>query len=162
MSPNSKVKIGKFLSPELVLIDNACTARDEVLKAMVGTLSTRGLLAHPEKLLQDLLEREKSSFVTIGPSTAMPHARCQGLPAPLIVVLLSKTGLLYRENCPEMVHLVVLILTPQEKPTLHLKMLAAAASLLRKTEELFPTLLQADDAVSIMKIMGRIEEGDNG
>lgn len=144
----------------MVLIDSSSREREDVLAAMVTRLSNNGLVANREKLLREILEREKSAVVALGHGAALPHARCPGLKEPLVLAAFSRSGLAYWGPDREKVHLVIMVLSPQERPVQHLKILAGAASMLRKLDQHRDRLLQVSREEDLMQIMRELEALD--
>jgi mannitol/fructose-specific phosphotransferase system IIA component (Ntr-type) len=73
------------------------------------------------------LARERMISTDLGVGAAIPHARCPGLAAPVIVFGLSHDGIHFTPQSTEPVRLVFLLVTPLEEPDQQLFLLARIA-----------------------------------
>jgi CPA2 family monovalent cation:H+ antiporter-2 len=78
------------------------------------------------------LEREEQVSTDLGNGVAIPHARCQGLRAPIVVFGRSDDGIVFSTAAPELVYLVFLLITPAEQPEAQLALLRQLASICRE------------------------------
>ncbi len=85
-----------------------------------------------EQVANLVLSREEQISTELGNGVAMPHARCQGLAAPILVFGRSRNGLLFSATSSERVHLVFLLLTPADQPEAQLGLLNQLAALCRE------------------------------
>ncbi|MEF3254196.1 MAG: cation:proton antiporter [Deferribacterales bacterium] len=74
-----------------------------------------------------VIEREDLMPTGIGNGVAIPHARIPGLEKPIIAVAISELGIDFGSRDGDMTHLIFLILTPEENPTIQLEILADIA-----------------------------------
>ncbi|MBW1946881.1 MAG: PTS sugar transporter subunit IIA [Deltaproteobacteria bacterium] len=109
-----------------------------------------------DAVLSVLREREQLGSTGIGGGVAIPHGKLRGLGHMLIVVGRSPDGIPFdaMDNLP--VHIVFLLLAPDNSATLYLKVLAQVSRLL-KTREVYQRIMKASDELSIQKV---IEEMD--
>ncbi len=73
------------------------------------------------------LAREAELSTDLGLGVAVPHARCAGLAAPLVVFGRSEEGVMFSPQSPELVDLIFLLVTPLERPELQLSLLGRIA-----------------------------------
>jgi len=74
-------------------------------------------------------ERELEIPTDLGVGVAIPHARCPGLRAPILVLGRSRDGIAFSDPPAEPVHLVALLVTPAERPDVQVSLLAHTARL---------------------------------
>lgn len=103
----------------------------EAIRELIQLLPDRALPPHldHEAVIQLALKREKDISTDLGNGIALPHARCPQLHSPVIVVGRSKDGVLFAAHSTEPVHLMFLLLTPQEKPEMQISLLRQVAHL---------------------------------
>jgi CPA2 family monovalent cation:H+ antiporter-2 len=75
------------------------------------------------------LERERELPTCLGCGVAIPHARVPGLTKPLVVFGRSQEGVLFNPQSDEIVRLVFLLVTPEDKPEVQVVLLSQLASL---------------------------------
>ncbi len=82
----------------------------------------------PETLAEAAIVRERLMATGVGHGVAVPHARIEGLAAPLVGVGISGAGIDFDAPDGEAANLVFLIFTPEGDPTIQLEILADIAS----------------------------------
>ncbi len=155
------MKLHTYLKPDLVCHDCTALSTEALLKEMVRHLKDRGYLANEKQIFEKLMEREKLGSTSIGNHAAVPHTKLKEIKEPLIAVGVSREGFLYNPKDKEPVHLVILILSPNNSPIIHLQILAAAASLIKKKDRLIKGILAADSSESLVKTIKKYETEDD-
>ena len=155
------MKLYNSLKPELIKLNCSATDAESFLKEMLLSLKLRNKIADETFILQKLLEREKLGSTSIGNNAAVPHTKLKDIKDPIIAIGTSKSGFIYNEKDKEQVHLVILILSPNYSPIIHLQILAAAASLVKKGGGLTKEILGANDAVELIGIIRKYESEDD-
>lgn len=144
----------------MVKIDCQNTSTPDVLKEIIQYLKEKKMITHDKQILTKLLEREKLGSTSIGNHSAVPHTKIKGLGEPILFVAISKKGILYHEQDSEPVHLIILILSPNDSPIVHLQILAAAASLIKKSDSLVEELVASSNAEELIDIIKKYENQD--
>jgi len=152
------VKLSKIIDQELLLIELNAGNTNEVLKEMTEVLKDKNKISDSKTILIKLLEREKLASTSIGKNTAIPHAKIRDLKNPIIMIAISKKGFSYHPSDEEPVHLIILVLSPSGAPALHLQILAAAASLIKKPGDLIGELLKAKNNAQLAETIIKFEE----
>lgn len=124
----------------------------EVLDEMSSYLSERVDGLNKERLLLLLLEREKLGSTGIGHGVAVPHAKIKGIDAIAVAFGRSRKGVDFQGTDNRPVHLVFLIVAPENSTAAHLKMLASVSHLLRDNG-LREKLVRAADGEELYRIM---------
>ncbi len=73
------------------------------------------------------IERERDLPTNLGLGVAVPHARCPGLRAPVVVFGRSASGVAFGGPEGAAVHLLFLLVTPAEQPNLQVVLLGSVA-----------------------------------
>ena len=94
----------------------------------------------------------------LGNGVAIPHARCPGLRAGLIVFGQCPDGVAFGSAVAEPVRLVFLLVTPAEQPEAQLSLLAQVARVCSETRTR-EALVRASSPAEVMEILGRPASG---
>jgi mannitol/fructose-specific phosphotransferase system IIA component (Ntr-type) len=155
------MKLHNSLKPEFIIVHSSASTTEEILKELIHILKTNNKITDEKVILEKLIEREKLGSTSIGHHSAVPHTKLKELREPVICIATSKEGIRYHESDREPVHLVILILSPNYSPIIHLQILAAAASLIKKGDSLIKTLLKTDNPEELIGIVQKYEESDD-
>ncbi|MCP4148949.1 MAG: PTS sugar transporter subunit IIA [bacterium] len=154
------MKLYNILKPELIRLDCRETSTEELLKEMALNLKYKDVISNENLILKKLLEREQLGTTSIGNHSAVPHAKLKELKEPIISIGISQDGLIYHESDKEPVHFIILILSPNYSPIIHLQILAAAAALIKK-ENLIKKILTKNTAEDVFYAIKKIETEDD-
>jgi len=134
----------------------AALSREDAIRELAAALPPSLLPAglDPAAIAAIALAREAEFSTDLGNGVALPHARVAGLRAPIAVFARSASGLPFAPDSARPVHLVILLVTPQENPEAQLALLARIAALLSDpaTRE---ALLQATSLSDVLAILHR-------
>ncbi len=155
------MKLYHHLKPELTKINCRGTSTEEILKEIMLELKLKNKITNEDFILKKLLEREKLGSTSIGNHSAVPHTKLKELKEPIIFIGTLKEGVLYHENDKELVHFIILILSPNNSPIIHLQILAAAASLIKKSKNSIKEFLSAETPEELINIIRKYETLDD-
>lgn len=155
------MKLYNNLEPELVHIDLSQSSSEEILQEMVRNLKIRNKISDENIAYRKLIEREKLGTTSIGNHAAVPHAKLKDIKKPVIAVGISKKGVRYHEDDEQLVHFIILILSPNNSPNVHLQILAAAASLIKKSKNLVKEILAVETAAELIELLKKYETLDD-
>lgn len=98
----------------------------EAIKSLAKVIAkSTGL--NEEEIASKVIEREELMPTGIGNGVAIPHARLNSIKRPVIAVGISEFGVDFGSRDGELAHLIFLILTPADDPTVQLELLADIA-----------------------------------
>ncbi len=106
--------------------------REAIAELAAPAAATAGL--DPEAALRAVWQRELLVPSALGNAVAVPHARMGGLKEPLVAVGLSPGGIDFDTPDGVPVNVVILMLTPADRPDLHLDILAGIARTFQREE----------------------------
>jgi len=155
------MKLYNNLDPELINVNCTESSTEEILSELVRGLKSKNRISDENFVYKKLIEREKLGSTSIGNHSAVPHTKLKEIKNPVIAIGISKKGLMYHENDDELVHLIILILSPNNSPIIHLQILAAAASLIKKSKNLVPEILTVETTSGLMDIIKKYETLDD-
>lgn len=96
-------------------------SRAEVIRTLAAALASGDDV---ERIIRSALTREEEESTYLGHGLAVPHARLEGLAAPLIGLATCADGIDWKG---ERATLIVLLVVPAERPELHLALLGTLA-----------------------------------
>jgi len=155
------MKLYSNLKPELIKLNCTAKTTEEVLKELLYILKLRGKISNEESILVKLMEREGLGSTSIGYYSAVPHTKLKELKEPVISIGTSRDGIIYHPKDKEPVHFIILILSPNYSPIIHLQILAAAASLIKKSKKLIEEILAAQSPEELIGIIQKYETSDD-
>jgi len=132
------------VTAECVLLGSQAQSKRALLTEMAGVLSTMD----PDLILEVIMTREKLGSTGMGHGVAIPHGRMAGLTKPALVVAVHEKGVNFDAIDGKTVHIIVMLLVPDDDNKAHLELLAKLARLLQKAP-IREQLNQAVDAQSV-------------
>lgn len=131
--------LSNHLSKEVILIDPPVRNKWELLDLMVRSIQKGPFCrdygeALLEEMLPGVLEREKERSTGIGRGFALPHARLKNLPDFLLALAICREGLEFDSVDGKPVRLACMVITPEENPTIALKIMATLIHFLAEPE----------------------------
>jgi mannitol/fructose-specific phosphotransferase system IIA component (Ntr-type) len=155
------MKLYNNLKTELLKTDLKATNLEELLAELIQYLKLQNLISNEKLILNKLMERERLGSTSIGNHAAVPHTKLKDIKAPIILVGISRKGILYNEKDNEVVHLIILILSPNDSPIIHLQILAAAAALIKKSPQLIKETLTCSSPEELLLVIKKYETIDD-
>lgn len=139
------MKLVDYLDSRFALPDLGPGSVRGVLRQLVAPLVAHGVVEDVDGLMDALLERESLQSTGIGSGVAVPHAICDDLSEPRIVLGHCRPGVDFRSLDQRPVHLFFLLLSPSASTGVHIKLLARIARLVRHPE-LLERIRESTDA----------------
>ncbi|MEN8223508.1 MAG: PTS sugar transporter subunit IIA [Acidobacteriota bacterium] len=152
------MKLSNIIDPELLISELNTEDTTEALKIMTDLLKEKKKISNSREILNKLLAREKLASTSIGKNTAIPHAKIKDIKNPIMMIGICRKGFLYNPSDKEPVNLLILVLSPSGAPALHLQILAAAASLIKKPGNLIGEMLKSQNNTELVNIIKKFEE----
>ncbi|OAG27113.1 PTS sugar transporter subunit IIA [Thermodesulfatator autotrophicus] len=109
-----------------------------------------------EKIEKALVERERLGTTAVGGGIAIPHSRLEGLEKIVIAVALSRQGFYFESLDKKPVHLVFVVLAPENESSLYLKTLAQLARIL-KQEDIKKRLINAQNIQEFKEVLAEVD-----
>lgn len=147
-------EFSNYFSKLLIIPELKSTSKEDAIKELID----RAVLFNPhfykDKILKDVMERERSMSTGMQYGIALPHAKTEGVDKLICVIGISKKGIDFNSIDKKISHIFFLVLTPLGENVPHLKFMAYIASIL--TEERRNALLRAKNVDEIYKIVTQI------
>ncbi len=124
-------KISELLQENLVIEDIKATDKNGVLREFAGLLKASGAVRDEGEIVRVLAERESLGSTGIGDGVAIPHGKVHNLRDAVIAFGRSKNGVDFESLDGKPSYLFFLLLTPEDRPGDHLKILARISRILK-------------------------------
>ena len=119
------------LKESCVIADLKSVTKNEVLREMASSLKEAGLVPDVEEAVNVILERERLGSTGIGDGIAIPHGKLKGIDHILCAFGRSKEGVDFDAVDGKPVHILFLLLAPEDSAGLHIQMLSRISRILR-------------------------------
>lgn len=137
--------------PERVILDlkaeDISGAVNEIIESLTGQ---QGVL-EPERCIADVLKRESIASTCMEQHVAFPHARTKGVDRFIVVIGISRNGLIPTGSSKDKVHIVVLSLAAPGFDHPYLEFVAHAANVLLKKENV-EKIISAETQEEVAKL----------
>jgi mannitol/fructose-specific phosphotransferase system IIA component (Ntr-type) len=124
-------RLVEFLAEEFIVVDLKALDKWDAIRQLVAFLMRTHRVEHisQEELYQSIVEREKDMSTAMGRGIAIPHGHIEKGPAIQGVMAIIRDGIDFDAPDGQPVKLVMLIVTPQDKKDMHLKVLSSLSSM---------------------------------
>lgn len=150
------MKISDVLHKEAIVCNLTAYDKQGVISELGEKLARLSGIA-PNEITRVLMEREDMGSTGIGSGIGIPHGKVEGLSEPLMAFGLSSEGVDFESLDGKPAHIFFVLLTPEHAPSIHLKLLAGIAKILRN-EPFRHRLMAASCADEILNILRDEEE----
>jgi nitrogen PTS system EIIA component len=120
--------IGQLLSPEDVVLDLDASTKTRVFEEVARLFEQRHGLPRAQ-IVERLTERETLGSTALGLGIALPHARIDNLPQPVVAFVTLKLPIAFDAPDAKPVSHMMIFLAPQHATEHHLQMLAEIAQM---------------------------------
>ena len=153
----------KLLSPELIRVHVGAPDKEALLLDLAGLAAgasptVQGVPLGRDAIFQAVLAREHVRTSALGQECALPHARIEGLDAPVACLATLSPGLDFDAADDEPVRIVCLLLAPLEDPSATLKIMAEVAALMSDPAHR-AAVAAAGDAGSLYALLRELDTG---
>ncbi|TFB55476.1 PTS fructose transporter subunit IIC [Cryobacterium sp. TMT1-62] len=131
--PPAKKTVLDYIDERTIVLDVEETDRDAMISTLAGLMSKTGRVTDETLVTQAALAREKHGTTGIGDGIAIPHAKSDGVTAPVLAFARSTQGIDWNSADGSKATLIFMIAVPEaEAGTEHLKVLAQLSRALIK------------------------------
>lgn len=141
------MEASSLIPPERVLPDSTASSKRALLTEMANSLSTMD----PDRVLEVVMAREHLGSTGIGHGVAIPHGRVPDLNHPVVALVRHNAGIEFDAIDGKPVHIVILLLVPDNEDRTHLELLAKLARILQQSH-IRDAIMQADSPQLISEI----------
>ena len=122
-----------FVVQDAIVPSLTATTREDVIRELIQSLHATGQFPNTdlEDIVKAVLRREQLGSTGIGRTIAIPHSRHSSVSQLIGAVGISKAGIPFESIDGEPVHVVVMLISPQDRPGDHLRALENVVQTLR-------------------------------
>ena len=128
---------------------------------MVNSLASAGKVNDTQGVIEQLMEREARATTGIGDGVAFPHVRTDEVSQIVLAFGRSTNGIEYNSIDKKPVRIVFMILTPENKGEMMLKIMSVLSGML-KHDEFLHNLMAAENPQIVMQLLQEWEGKDIG
>lgn len=127
------MRMSDFVVREAIIPDLKATTKEGVIREMVTSLRDAGYFkgGELEDIVKAVLKRELLGSTGIGRCVAIPHSKHNSVDRLVGTVAVSRQGVAFESLDGEPVHVLVLLISPQDRPGDHLRALENVSRSLR-------------------------------
>jgi len=153
----TEMKISNYMTEELVKLDIASDEKFSLLWTLSHMLAVDKRVLDPDRLAEDIAEREKIEPTGIGEGVAIPHARTDSVNDIIIMMAKLEEPIEYNSIDGKPVSLLFLIGTPKDAVKSYLKVLANLTKLI-KDNTVRKSLALASTPAEVLEIVKANEQ----
>lgn len=151
------MRLRDHLRSDLVLTDLSARDMSSTLEAIAHHLARSGVVVSADDALRGLRAREEAHTTVLGHGMALPHTTLEGLEEPVLLVALSPDPVAFGPEGAEPVRIFFVLLSPPNRESEHIKLLARICRLVRH-EEFVDDLLGASSAEEALAVIRSVDE----
>ena len=147
-----QMQLEQIFKIEFINADLSANNKDEALAEMVNTIIRGGVKIDSSSIIEILKQRENLGSTGIGDGVAIPHGKISALNDIIVAFGRSIEGIAFDSLDGKPVHLLFLLLAPENSAGQHLKILAKISKML-KDVNFRKKLLKAKSQNDLYKII---------
>jgi mannitol/fructose-specific phosphotransferase system IIA component (Ntr-type) len=136
------MRLSELLNPQSVTLRLKATSKAEALVEMVNLLETGHGFGSQGEILDRVSRREQMMSTALFPGAAIPHGKARSVGHMAAACGVSSQGVNFDSEDGQPTHLFILLVSPENATTPHVKLLANISRLL-KEESVRHSLLNA-------------------
>jgi len=151
------MRLSELLNPNAISLRLQARAKREVLVEMVALLEAAHGFASQGEILDRVMRREAMMSTGLFPGAAIPHGKARSVDRMAAACGLSPEGVDFESEDGKPTHLFVLLVSPENATTPHVRLLANISRLL-KEDSVRKSLLEAR---SPEEFLAAVQSGEN-
>lgn len=154
------MRMSEFVIREAISANLAATQKEAVIREMVENLRAAGYFKGSESddVVKAILKRELLSSTGIGDGVAIPHAKHGSVERLVGAVAVSPKGVPFDSVDNDPVFVLVMLVSPQERPSEHLRALEGVSRCL-KDKNFVKSLREATSPQQIWELISNHDRG---
>jgi len=148
--------LNTLIPPERLLLDSDAGSKRSLLTEMISLVPN----IDTDQALEVIMAREKLGSTGIGHGVAIPHGRLEELDKPIIAIVRHIAGINFEAIDGQPVHIVILLLAPDNEDQAHLELLAHLARIL-KNEQVRQAIMHAESAEAVSALFPSLPGQEN-
>ena len=148
-------RLVEFLAEEFIMVDLKALDKWDAIRQLVVFLKRTHRVEHisQEELYQSIVTREQEMSTAMGRGIAIPHGRIAKGPNIQGVMAICRDGVEFDAPDGKPVKLIMLIVTPEDKKDMHLKVLSSLSSMVsdEAIRERLIAAISPEDAMEVIE-----------
>jgi PTS system nitrogen regulatory IIA component len=136
--------LSRLISPDRILWLDESTKKD-CLRALVSALARSAGIPEEDRVLEAILDREKLLSTGFGLGLAIPHAKLKLVKDFVVGLGIHRAGVAFDSLDEKPVHILVMILGPDQQQQDYLKVLSRVTAFLKDNRERLLTLSSPEE-----------------
>ena len=153
------VEIFKLLKPQHIKLELDSKRKKGAIVEMIELVSQSGALHNTQKIIKEIIQREKEGTTGIGGGIAIPHVMSKTISQTVMAFGRKKEGLEFDAIDAQPVQLIFLLIGPTGKESRHLRVLCKLSRLLHNPQ-LKEALLNIDSKEAAVKLFQEQERAE--
>ena len=150
---SSQLALSELMSPRRIVIWNQPVRKELALRTLVDAAVGGSGVGDPATILGAILKREEEGSTFFNEGVAFPHARIEGLKAPIVAMGVTRQGV-PDVSTEKPVEYIFLVLTPSESPDSQVRILGILARISRNRH----LLLKIQSCLAPGEVLSAIQE----
>ncbi len=117
------MRMSDFVVRDAISSGLTANTKEGVIREMVEKLRAAGFFPDPEDVVRQILKREALASTGIGRGVAIPHTKHTAVDRLIGALAISKQGIAFDSHDGDPVHVLVMLISPQDRPGDHLRAL---------------------------------------
>ena len=149
-------RMSEFVVRDAIIVDLKSSSKDGVIREMVTHLQQAGhfMNSPADQIVAAIMRREQLGSTGIGRHIAIPHAKHAGAEKLIGTIALSRTGVPFDSIDGQPVHVLVLLISPQDRPGDHLRALESVVRSMRN-EDFVTELRKSESGEQVWNLLKR-------
>ncbi len=145
------MNIKDLLNPSCTSAQSDVSSTKTILDKLAHLLGEQCPSVGSDKILEELVARERLGSTAIGHGVAMPHAKLSSITSPMLAIVTTQNGIDFDAPDDELVDIFFGLILPDEDKGEHLQSLKCITELARQ-EEVRKSLRAAADQQSLVDV----------
>lgn len=154
------MKLREIVVEKAIVPNLTATKRDEAIKELLDALVLSGKVSADmrDTFAKSIIARENKGSTGLNHGVAIPHTKTPTVKKPLAAIGVSRTGVDFNSLDKQPVYSIFLLVSPEDKPEIHLDAMQAIFSHLSKDQ--FRRFLR--QATTVKDVLTLLDEADAG
>jgi len=149
---SKKSYLKQFIDISLITNKLKSTTKDDVIKELINIARKEIGENYTQRVYDKVMERENSMTTCLGDGIAIPHAKCDIVNKPIVIIGIKKDGLDFESLDSKPAQIFFLLISQKSVQGPHIQILAEIAKIVSK-EEMREKLINAPDVNTIYNIL---------
>ncbi|UCD37194.1 MAG: PTS sugar transporter subunit IIA [Fidelibacterota bacterium] len=137
------------------------TDRSSAVQELLTPLEEQHIIDSSQECLESILKRERRMSTGVGKGIALPHGLSKSVKEVALVMGISPDGIDFKAVDGALCHIFILLLSPEQQPDKHLKLLGRITKLL-SDGSLRSALVETSTPGEVLEILRKWEtEGED-